>query len=103
MQCRIAVADQTDPVTAAGRRSCFSHRQPLAASIGCGHDCSEAIRVRWLFLILVLSGPALAGPSGQVMRVYNNRMEEMFIRLDVNRDGRLDAGELDGHRALGVG
>ena len=56
--------------------------------------------VRLLSLILVLSGPALAGPSGQVMRVYNNRMEEMFIRLDANRDGRLDAGELDGHRAL---
>ena len=53
-----------------------------------------------LALSLVLPGAALAGPNGQVMRVYNNRMEEMFIRLDVNRDGRLDAGELSGQRAL---
>ncbi|WP_413440767.1 EF-hand domain-containing protein [Synechococcus sp. MIT S1220] len=44
-------------------------------------------------------GPAMAGP-GQTMRLYNNRMEALFLRLDINKDGRLDAGELKGHRAL---
>lgn len=44
-------------------------------------------------------GPAVAGPA-QTMRVYNNRMEALFVQLDVNGDGRLDARELKGHRAL---
>ena len=34
------------------------------------------------------------------MRVYSTRMETLFIRLDVNRDGRLDASEVKGRRAL---
>jgi len=34
------------------------------------------------------------------MRVYSTRMESLFIRLDVNGDGRLDASEVQGRRAL---
>ena len=55
-------------------------------------------------LILVLSllhpGSAEAGPQGQTMRVYNDRMEALFVSLDANSDGKLDAGELKGQRAL---
>ena len=49
-------------------------------------------------LNLVLATPALS--NGQTMRVYNTRMETLFMRLDLNRDGRLDARELAGRRAL---
>ena len=48
---------------------------------------------------MVGSAPAMAGP-GQTMRLYNTRMEALFVRLDVNGDGRLDIGELKGQRAL---
>ena len=41
-----------------------------------------------------------AWSNQQPMRVYNSRMEMLFIRLDSNKDGRLDAGELKGKRAL---
>ena len=34
------------------------------------------------------------------MHVNSNWMETMFIRLDVNGDGRLDASEVQGRRAL---
>ena len=52
-------------------------------------------------LALVLSPMALqAAPGDKTMRVYSARMETLFIRLDVNRDGRLDASELQGRRAL---
>lgn len=57
---------------------------------------------RGLFLAVLLMhvGPAWSGPGGQTMRVYNNRMEALFVRLDSNGDGRLDAGEVQDQRAL---
>ena len=52
-------------------------------------------------LALALSPMALqAAPGDKTMRVYSSRMETLFIRLDVNRDGRLDASEVKGRRAL---
>ena len=52
-------------------------------------------------LVLVVSPLAThAAPGNKTMRVYNARMETLFIRLDVNRDGRLDASEVQGRRAL---
>ena len=52
-------------------------------------------------LALWLSPLALqAAPGNKTMRVYSSRMEMLFIRLDVNRDGRLDASEVQGRRAL---
>ena len=52
-------------------------------------------------LALVLSPLAMqAAPGNKTMRVYSARMETLFIRLDVNRDGRLDASEVQGRRAL---
>ena len=52
-------------------------------------------------LALWLSPLALqAAPGNKTMRVYSSRMEMLFIRLDVNRDGRLDASEVRGRRAL---
>ena len=40
-------------------------------------------------LALALSPMALqAAPGDKTMRVYSTRMETLFIRLDVNRDGR---------------
>ena len=52
-------------------------------------------------LALLLSPLALqAAPGHKTMRVYSARMETLFIRLDVNRDGRLDASEVQGRRAL---
>ena len=53
-----------------------------------------------LSLALLSADPVIAGPGPQTMRTYNNRMQALFVRLDVNGDGRLDAGELRGHRAL---
>ena len=41
-----------------------------------------------------------AAPGNKTMRVYSSRMETLFIRLDVNGDGRLDASEVQGRRAL---
>ena len=41
-----------------------------------------------------------AAPGDKTMRVYSTRMETLFIRLDVNGDGRLDASEVQGRRAL---
>ena len=52
-------------------------------------------------LALALSPLALqAAPGNKTMRVYSARMETLFIRLDVNRDGRLDASEVQGRRGL---
>ena len=52
-------------------------------------------------LALALSSMALqAAPGDKTMRVYSTRMETLFIRLDLNRDGRLDATEVQGRRAL---
>ncbi|MED5383511.1 MAG: EF-hand domain-containing protein [Cyanobacteriota bacterium] len=52
-------------------------------------------------LALALSPMALqAAPGDKTMRAYSTRMETLFIRLDVNRDGRLDASEVQGRRAL---
>ena len=45
-------------------------------------------------LALALSSMALQAASGdKTMRVYSTRMT-LFIRLDVNGDGRLDASEV---------
>ena len=50
---------------------------------------------------LALSSMALqAAPGEKTMRVYSTRMETLFIRLDVNGDGRLDASEVQGRRVL---
>ena len=52
-------------------------------------------------LALALSSMALqAAPADKTMRVYSTRMEILFIRLDVNGDGRMDASEVQGRRAL---
>ena len=52
-------------------------------------------------LALALSSMALqAAPGDKTMRVYSTRMETLFIRLDVNGDGRLDSSEVQGRRAL---
>ena len=52
-------------------------------------------------LALALSPMAMqAAPGDKNMRHYSTRMETLFIRLDVNRDGRLDASEVQGRRAL---
>ena len=52
-------------------------------------------------LALALSSMALqAAPGDKTMRVYSTRMETLFIRLDVNGDGRLDASEVQVRRAL---
>ncbi len=52
-------------------------------------------------LALVVSPLALqAAPGNKTMRVYSARMETLFIRLDVNSDGRLDASEVQGRRGL---
>ena len=52
-------------------------------------------------LALALSPMALqAAPGDNNMLFYSTRMETLFIRLDVNRDGRLDASEVQGRRAL---
>ena len=50
---------------------------------------------------LALSSMALlAAPGDKTIRVYSTRMETLFIRLDVNGDGRLDASEVQGRRVL---
>ena len=60
----------------------------------------NVIRVLGL-LALALSSMALqAAPGAMTMRAYSTRMETLFIRLDVNGDGRLDALEVQGRRAL---
>ena len=52
-------------------------------------------------LALALTSMALqVAASDKSIRVYSTRMETLFIRLDVNGDGRLDALELQGRRAL---
>ena len=52
-------------------------------------------------LALALNSLALqAAPGHKTMRVYSARMETLFIRLDVNSDGRLDASEVQGRRGL---
>ena len=52
-------------------------------------------------LALALSSMALlAAPGDKTIRVYSTRMETLFIRLDVNGDGRLDASEVQGRRVL---
>ena len=48
----------------------------------------------------VMAPSAMAQPSGQTMQVYSTRMEALFVKLDANRDGRLDPSELQGRRAL---
>lgn len=53
-----------------------------------------------LALSVLQGGSVMAGPRGQVIRVYNTRLEEMFLRLDVNGNGRLEQSELNSHRAL---
>ena len=50
--------------------------------------------------ILSTASSAMAQSNGQPMQVYSTRMQALFVRLDANRDGRLDPGELQGRRAL---
>jgi hypothetical protein len=59
-----------------------------------------AIRVLGPLVLVVSHLASHAAPGNKTMRVYNARMETLFIRLDVNRDGRLDASEVQGRRAL---
>ena len=58
------------------------------------------IRVLGPFLLALSSMALQAAPGDKTMRVYSTRMETLFIRLDVNGDGRLDASEVQGRRAL---
>ena len=51
-------------------------------------------------LVFLTTMPEQAWSNQKPMRVYNSRMEMLFIRLDSNKDGRLDARELKGKRAL---
>ena len=52
-------------------------------------------------LALALSSMTLQAVAGdKTMHVYSTRMETLFIRLDVNGDGRLDASEVQGRRVL---
>ena len=44
--------------------------------------------------------PATGAPQSPPMRVYSMRMENLFHRLDLNRNGRLELHELQGQRAL---
>ena len=37
-----------------------------------------------------------AAPGDKTMRFYSTRMETLLIRLDVNRDGGLDASKVQG-------
>ena len=59
-----------------------------------------AIRVLMPLALAVIPLALHAAPANKTMRVYSARMEMLFIRLDVNRDGRLDASEVQGRRAL---
>lgn len=59
-----------------------------------------AIRVLVPLALAVIPLALHAAPANKTMRVYSARMETLFIRLDVNRDGRLDASEVQGRRAL---
>ena len=52
-------------------------------------------------LALALSSLALqAAPADKTIRVHSTRIETLFIRLDVNGDGRLYASEVQARRAL---
>ena len=59
-----------------------------------------AIRVLMPLALAVIPLALHAAPANKTMRVYSARMETLFIRLDINRDGRLDASEVQGRRAL---
>ena len=48
--------------------------------------------------LLLSSANVLAAP--QPVQIYGQRMEAMFIRLDVNRDGRLEFTEVQGRPYL---
>ena len=61
---------------------------------------SPSVALSASFLALLTTMPEQAWSNQKPMRVYNSRMEMLFIRLDSNKDGRLDAGELKGKRAL---
>ena len=43
---------------------------------------------------------ALAAPKMGPTQMYNQRIEALFIRLDADRNGRLEPDELKGRRAL---
>ena len=45
--------------------------------------------------ILSTAASAMAQSNGQPMQVYSTRMEALFVKLDANRDGRLDPAELE--------
>ena len=56
-----------------------------------------------LTVLLWLAPSAAAAPGSPSMRVYNQRMEALFQRLDVDGDGRLDRQEIKGSRRCNVG
>ena len=60
----------------------------------------SAIRVLGPLALAATPLALQAAPGDQPLRVYSARMETLFIRLDVNGDGRLDASEVQGRRAL---
>ena len=61
---------------------------------------SNVIRVLGPLALALTSMALQAAPADKTMRVYSTRMESLFIRLDVNGDGRLDASEVQSRRAL---
>ena len=63
-------------------------------------SASNVIRVLGPVALALSSMALQAAPADKTMRVYSTRMETLFIRLDVNGGGRLDASEVQGRRAL---
>lgn len=50
--------------------------------------------------LLLVDGLAWSRPDQGSMRVYNQRMESLFLRLDSDGNGRLEHQELNGRPAL---
>ena len=51
-------------------------------------------------VVVLVAMPATGAPQSSTMRVYNTRMESLFLRLDGNRNGRLELHEIQSERAL---
>ena len=50
--------------------------------------------------LLLLTSAVTASPGRESMRDYSQRMEALFLRLDVDGDGRLNRQEVKGQKAL---
>lgn len=50
--------------------------------------------------LLLVPGVVWPRPEQGAMRVYNQRMESLFLRLDADGNGRLERQELNGRPAL---